>query len=345
MGRFRCRVFFSTNNHNGDAAMSKRYRIPPDFKLKRLNGPRVLAEKIDWSHKFLGTDSLTNRGTVGGEPLKVCVLDTGLGEHKDLEGAIYDAKDFTRSRSGVRDIHGHSTWCLGFIGARANEIGVRGIVPECQLLVGKVLGDDGSGGDRDIAAGLEWGASKGADVFSLSLGGGKMGEDIHGLIQELSQQGKLVFAAAGNDGGPVNWPAAFAECVAVGAVDQAGKLTKFSSRGPELDILAPGYEMLSLSPDGGYATMSGTSMATPCAAAIATSILGSYLYAGNREVRDPQRMTNLLRESGTNVGKYKLINPRKLIADMQTAEPESKLGPITLGGYSVWLGWKKLAGK
>lgn len=323
-----------------------RYRLPGDVKINRLGSIRALKERIDWSHAFLGTDALTNRGTVQGKPLRICVLDTGCDPwHPDLKDAIVAAKDFTRSTSGVSDLNGHGTWCAGFIGARANSIGVRGIVPECELLIGKVLGDNGSGDERGIAAGIEWGYSQGADLFSLSLGGPRMSESLYRLIRELEKHGKLLFAAAGNDAGPVNFPAAWAEVIAVGAVDRKGRLTDFTSRGPELDILAPGFEMESLAPGGGYATMSGTSMATPCAVAVSAAVIGACEDAGQVSLRSAAALTNKLQAQGTTVGKYKLINPRNLVQDIAANEPESRLGPVPIGGYDVSLVWKKRATK
>src|SRR5690606_18570488 len=105
------------------------YRLPPDIVMQVVTTP--LSETRDWSLDFLGIPEVwqKTRGAVSGKPLIGCVLDTGVElRHKDLEGAILDARDFTRSRVGPRDLNGHGTWCFGMMFAReGNGIGVAGI--------------------------------------------------------------------------------------------------------------------------------------------------------------------------------------------------------------------------
>lgn len=243
------------------------FRLPPDAVLTPSITP--LAEVLDPFQEFLGVKSLQDKSAgeitlpAGTRPLRFAVLDTGVDDqHRDLQGQILDTADFTRSINGPRDVAGHGTWCAGAIAARADDFGIRGIAYKSQLLCGKVLGDNGSGNEAGIAAGMKWAYQKGADVFSLSLGGGQMSESLHKLFAEISQQtGKFIFCAAGNDGGPVNYPAKWSEVIAVGAIDASGKLTQFTSRGPELDILAPGVEILSTIPGGRHGTMTGTCIA------------------------------------------------------------------------------------
>ncbi len=305
------------------------FRLPPDAQLTLAITP--LAEILDPFQEFLGVAELQKRtagkiatqqaGGFTGPPrsLIYAVLDTGVDDqHRDLTDQILDAADFTNSISGHLDKSGHGSWCAGAIAARADDFGIRGIAYDAKLLCGKVLGDNGSGGERGISAGMKWAYERGADVFSLSLGGGRMSESLHAMFAEISQQvGKFIFCAAGNDSGPVNYPAAWKEVVAVGAIDGRGNLTQFTSRGPELDILAPGVEILSTVPGNRHATMSGTSMATPIAAAIGGLTYAAAVNAGRGSDFDScEEMIAALRKTGRcNSGdacKYPVIDPRSL---------------------------------
>lgn len=322
------------------------YRLPPDWSLKEATAP--LSEVFDWSINFLGIPDLWkhSRGQANGKPLICAVLDTGVDDsHPDLKGQVIEAADFTDSRFGPRDIHGHGTWCIGCIAANANDIGVRGIAHESKILSGKVLGDNGAGTDESIARGMKWAHDKGARFFSLSLGGGRMSGWLHRLFTEISDDGCFIFCAAGNDGGPVNYPAAWPECIAVGAVDKNGELTKFTSRGPEIDILAPGVEMLSTMPGGKYGAMSGTSMATPEAAAIGMLAYGARATLPN-PIDDVAEMLTLLKNTSQKKGQYGLIDPRKLaVIESESKVPSPGISP-TPGGVWVFIpGGKVISGQ
>lgn len=309
------------------------FRLPPDVELTLAVTP--LAEVHDPFEEYLGIADLQAKsageiadGSGGSRPLRYAVLDTGVdAKHRDLSSQILDTADFTRSIFGSDDRNGHGTWCAGCIAAAADDFGIRGIAHKAKLLCAKVLGDNGSGNESSIAAGLKWAYKNGADVFSLSLGGGGMSEQLHGLFAEVSQQqGKFIFCASGNDSGPVNFPAAWKEVIAVGAIDARGNLTQFTSRGPELDILAPGVEILSTVPGNRHGTMTGTSMATPIAAAIGGLVYAAAVNAGRGEQFDScEEMIAALRKHGRCNGadscKYPVIDPRGLAKSFQPMTP------------------------
>ncbi len=244
-----------------------------------------LSETVDWSVKQYDLPDVWQR--TKGEGVKVAVLDTGCQvDHPDLSAAIDEARDFTDSPWGPEDSQGHGTWCAGMIGARADGGGLIGVAPLCRLAIGKVLGDDGSGLDAQIAAGIRWAIEQGAQLISMSLGGPLPNLEIAQAIFDAQQAGVMVIAAAGNDGpraggrSTVNYPARLPPCLAVGAVDRQGKVADFSSRGPEVDIAAPGVDMLSCFPRSRYARLSGTSMATPFVAGIAALALAKHIAHG-----------------------------------------------------------------
>jgi len=245
--------------------------LPPD-ELRPSRVYRVEADGVDWGVGKLNAPAA--HLVTKGKGVKVAVLDTGVDpSHPDLAAAIAgpdDLKNFTGSRFGVTDRQGHGTHCCGRVLARGVNYGV---APEAGLIAGKVLGDDGSGTVDGIAAGIRWAAKdRGADVISMSLGGGGRDSYLPPALAEAEALGVIVVAAAGNDGpaeGTVGYPGGYAQCVAVGATDIADAIARFSSRGPALFVAAPGKDIRSQYPGGQYATMSGTSMATPHVAGLA----------------------------------------------------------------------------
>jgi subtilisin len=256
------------------------YRLPPGEMVPvGLEVVRTAAgEGQDWGLAAAGVPQAWAR--TKGRAVRVAVLDTGADmAHPDLKEAIVATKDFTGSASGVSDVQGHGTHTAGTIAARENGVGMVGWAPECGLIVGKVLGDDGSGAGAWIAAGIDWAVGQGADVISMSLGSSAPDETIHAAIKRAAAAGVIVACAAGNDGpkeGTVDYPGGFPEVVCVAAVDKTPAAAGFSSRGKAVLVAAPGVNVVSDYPGGRLATMSGTSMATPAVAGTAALWVASH---------------------------------------------------------------------
>ena len=230
--------------------------------------------------------------TLTGAGMKVAVLDTGFDDsHPDFRGRTVTKKLFA-SRSSPDDIHGHGTHCTGTAcGPLRPTSGPRyGIAYEAEIHAGKVLGDDGFGTDRSIIAGMDWAVDQGCQVISMSLGaptnvGDLPDEDYEQIGQACLDAGAVVIAAAGNESArparinPVGSPANASSIMAVAAIDRAYQPAPFScggiNPGQEVDIAAPGVDVLSSVPGGGYARWDGTSMATPHVAGVAALIAQS----------------------------------------------------------------------
>jgi len=196
-----------------------------------------------------------------GKSVKIAILDTGCNSHTDLPDPVA-AESFIRGQSWS-DRNGHGTHCAGTALGR-NGIGV---APEADLIVGKVLSNGGSGSSSGIASGIRWAVDQGADVVSMSLGGGASYSPTNTAIKYAWDNGCIVNAAAGNSGfrgrNTIGWPAKYKHCICNGATRSDGSIANFSSGGSQLDWATPGQAIISASHRGGYATMSGTSMATP----------------------------------------------------------------------------------
>jgi subtilisin family serine protease len=270
------------------------FRLPP-YRIEATFAPLALTEIIDWGLALLHVPDHWKQ--TAGAGVRVALLDTGIDEsHPDLADAIDEARDFTRSRSDPTDRNGHGTHTAGIVAARKNDRGVIGVAPQCRLLVGKVLGDDGVGSSVAVAAGVDWACDTGAAVISMSLGSPEPDAQLHSAIERANAKGVFIITAAGNAGRPnsVKYPARWRETIAVAAVNRNGRLSRFSSRGPQVDMAAPGQDVLSTFRDGGYATLSGTSMAAPFVAGITALLIA--LHRDAADARTPLRNTADLRE-------------------------------------------------
>ncbi len=260
-------------------------------------------DTIDWSVSITNAPTAWAKGLTG-KGVKVAVLDTGVdANHRDLKAGIVASKDFTGSPFGVDDRVGHGTHCAGSIGARKNGWGIVGQAYECDLIVAKVLGDQGSGAVDGIAKGIDWAVEQGADVISMSLGGGGRDEWMEPACDRARAKGVLVIAAAGNDnGGPVSYPGAYPACFAISAIDKNKALAGFSNVGAEIRATGPGVNVRSCYPgagDGLFADLSGTSMATPNVAGVAA--LWCQADKGDKRTR-PARFDAWLKETCGDLG-------------------------------------------
>jgi type VII secretion-associated serine protease mycosin len=226
-----------------------------------------------WALDRLQAESVWTRSRGAG--VTVAVIDTGVAAHPDLTGSFVAGKDFASGGNGRNDGHGHGTHVAGIIAATPdNNLGVAGLAPDVTIMPIKVLDDRGSGYSSAVSNGIIWAADRGADIISLSLGGGyDAGQGV--AVAYAISRGVTVIAAAGNErgsGSPVSYPAAFPGVIAVSATQSDNLIASYSNRGDYVDIAAPGSAIYSTLPSG-YASWSGTSMATPYVSAAAALVM------------------------------------------------------------------------
>lgn len=302
------------------------FHLPP-HTVDKIFQFRPLSQSIDWGISSLLIPELWT--ITKGAGVVVSVLDTGVDHnHPDLKEAIVGKYDMTRSASGTMDRNGHGTHCNGTIGARNNEDGVVGAAPECQLLPIKVLGDNGSGSGNTVALGIRKAIELGVDIISLSLGAPSPDRESQAAVREAAAAGIWLIAAGGNEGPRENtlgYPGKYPESICIGATDQNRRVTNFSSRGDNLDVCTPGYQILSTFPGGKYSTMSGTSMATPLCAGILALIRSVIKKAGFLDKFPQAVIERILRETSDDIaspgkdtsGGFGLVNPTKLMNSVQ----------------------------
>ena len=254
--------------------------------INRIDADRNTMAKIDGRDDRVDVD--------------VAVLDSGIGPHPDLNvvGGVSCADGVT----SYDDDRGHGTHVAGTIGALDNGIGVVGVAPGARLWAVKVLHSDGHGLTSEVICGLDWVAANSdkIDVVNMSLG--KPGAEspcpgndlLHNAVCRVVDAGVTVVAAAGNstsDAATIR-PATFDEVITVSALaDSDGipggtgaatakgpddSLADFSNFGPDVDIAAPGVNILSTKLGGGYGLGWGTSMASPHVAGAAALFLANH---------------------------------------------------------------------
>jgi subtilisin family serine protease len=220
-------------------------------------------------------------GVTRGAGIVVAVVDTGIAAAPDLAGRLLPGWNQLTGTTDATDDNGHGTHVSGTIAEDAdNGLAEAGLAPDVSLLPVKVLDASGSGEDSDVAAGIVWAADHGARVINMSLGGPDSSRVLTDAVKYATGKGVLVVAAAGNESGPVGYPARIAGVLGVGAVDSALARASFSNTGTGLDVVAPGVGIIQQTLGdraGTFAdvSLSGTSMATPFAAAAAALVLAA----------------------------------------------------------------------
>lgn len=243
----------------------------PDAIVKGHFEPNDPLYEDQWGPEAIGMPTAwdTSRGT---HDRMVAVIDTGVRyTHADLAGNYCAASndiDFVNADDDPMDDNGHGTHVAGTVAAAIdNGTGVAGMANVCLMAV-KALDGFGFGSWADVASGIAHATANGADVISMSLGacpGCDPGEPMTSAVQYAWVNGVLNVASAGNAScDAVGYPAAYPEVIAVGSLDDPGtNRSSFSSCGPEVEVAAPGRDIVSTWSDGGYFTISGTSMAAP----------------------------------------------------------------------------------
>lgn len=282
-------------------------RIDDDIIIEAIGKPAPApqpSQVTPWGIARVGAPSAWSITT--GSDVKVAVVDTGIDlDHRDLTGNIKGQVNTINPLKTGNDDNGHGTHVAGTIAAINNSIGVIGVGPNIFLYAVKVLGKNGSGWLSDVIEGLGWCVDNGMQVVNMSLGSSSDSQSLHDAVNAVNAAGIIQAAAAGNDGGAVIYPAAYPVVIAVSAIDNTDTAASWSSRGPEVDLAAPGAGILSTYNNGYYKTLSGTSMATPhvsgAAALALTTGVGVYDLDGDG-IWDPDEVQNKLEATADDLG-------------------------------------------
>lgn len=260
-----------------------------------------------------------------GEGVTVGVIDAGVGPHRDLvvTGGENTVPGENLTDLGDNGLH-HGTHVAGIVAARGTPpAGIRGVAPGVALRSYRVFGlSDDRASNYAISKAIDRATTQGCDLINLSLGGGEPDEVTTLALQDARRQGTLPIVAAGNDNrAPVSFPASDSMAIGISAMgrkgtfpsgsvesgdvrspygtDRADFIAAFSNIGSDVDLTGPGVGVISTVP-GGYATMSGTSMACPTVTGAAARILASNpaILGMRRDQARSDAMAHILLTSG-----------------------------------------------
>ncbi len=293
----------------------------------------------------------------GSGDVVLAILDTGLNAaHTEFTDRVVQGYDFINEDDDPSDDHGHGTHVAGIAAAAANNgQGSAGICPHCKIMPVKVLDAGNRGTWGTVAAGIYYAVDNGARVINLSLGASATSRTIQDAVDYAQEHDVIIVASSGNAASSLPYyPAAIPWVVAVGATTDADTLWSFSNTGDHLDLTAPGYRIYStyndLSVNGGYAYMTGTSMASP----YVTGLIG--LVASLDNTLTATEIIDLMTANADDLGDegkdasfgYGRINAYTTLVAAnggeapvpppdQPGEPEQPISPLPATGSSLYL--------
>ncbi len=247
-----------------------------DFRVVSVKSEQK-KEVLDYGVKMSGAP--LEWGETKGEGVRIGVIDTGVDlRHEDLSSAIMDAVSFVPNVRSPQDDNGHGTHVCGIIGARKNGVGVIGVAPECELYVAKAFDKEGNSSASAIIQSIDWLIKKRVHIINMSFSSHTASKDYENALQMAHNNGITLVCAAGNEGkrgrSTIGYPGKFSQTITVTAVDINKKTTDFSSFGYESELCAAGVNIYSTYIGNSYASLSGTSMATPIITGAAAVLSG-----------------------------------------------------------------------
>jgi serine protease len=271
-----------------------------------------------WNFPQINLPSAWDRST--GSGTTVAVVDTGVNPNgQDSFGnRLIQGHNFVKNTNDSSDDNGHGTHVAGTIGEETNNLtGCAGIAFNANILAVKVLNRRGVGYSSNINDGIRWAADNGADVINMSLGASTGSQTEEDAVNYAYNNGVVICAASGNESAnTVGYPAAYENCIAVGATRYDKKVASYSNTGDALDIVAPGgdtsvdqnnddypdgilqetFQKTFLKYKWSYYFFQGTSMATPHVSGLSALIISLH------PTYTPAQVRNAIQSSAQDLG-------------------------------------------
>jgi serine protease len=317
----------------------------PDYEAHTLFTPNDPQFKDQWNMERVNATSAWNYSC--GQGTTVAVVDTGVACYdeggfkkiSDLQGTTcVPGANFVNPKVVPADDQAHGSHCAGTIAQTTNNgIGVAGLAYCTKIMPVKVLSSSGSGSFVAVAEGIKWAADHGAQVINLSLGSSHNSAIAARAVKYAQNRGVFVSCAAGNDKGPVGYPAANDGCFAISASDQKDNLAWFSSYGKQVKIAAPGVGILQQTiseggkGEGVFSAFNGTSMAAPHVAGAAADVMAM-------GITDPHAVMDVLQSSAVEKSDHNKFGAGVLDAGSATRMAYLKHLVLRLG-FLVGLTW------
>ena len=325
----------------------------PEYIYSILRDPNdfwYFAHKSDdalyqWNLRTINAPSAWDIST-GSSDITIAIVDTGVDErHEDLAGKVVLKADFINEDNPFDGLGFHATHVAGIAAAKTNNAtGIAAVSWGAGIMSVKVANHFGKAPDTAAAQGIIYAADHGANIMNLSFGGEDYSQMMQDAVNYAYNKGILIVAAAGNCADPPKlvqydcktlnapiYPAAGQNVLAVGAINVQNQRSAFSEYGSYVAVVAPGEDILSTTPNQGYARTSGTSMAAPHVSALA-----SLIWSVNPSLTNAQ-VANIITSTTVNLGPpgkddeygYGLIDARAALVKASEPPPTPTPTPPT----------------
>nr|WP_232283808.1 type VII secretion-associated serine protease mycosin [Saccharomonospora cyanea] len=300
--------------------------------------------EVPWAQRTLDVQAVHRHGTGAG--VVVAVVDSGVdADHPQLRqpGKVLRGQDFflVGDLPGSFDCVSHGTAVAGIIAAEPVEgVGFTGLAPDATVLPVRVSDSDTSDGAKQaidpkvLARGIRYATDHGADVINLSVAGGLDDESVRAAVRHAVVNDVVVVAAVGNaqqgtTAGPATFPAGYDGVLGVGAVDMSGTRLPSSQIGPQVDLVAPGGDVLSTARVGGHQYREGTSFAAPFVSATAALVRSAHPELSAEEIAERILATASPAPGGQNSPAYGagLVNPYRALTEGLSDSAPAALPP------------------
>ena len=270
--------------------------------------------KVEWNVQMIHAE---NKAKKSNNKVKIAILDSGVDWGNDIDLAYQTSlvpgeEEMTQM---FMDGSGHGSSVASLIAAKDNGEGITGINPNAEIYSYRVLGDGNKAPISRVVEVIYMAINHKVNIINMSFGISEYSETLEKAVQDAADAGILVVAAAGNTGSEgVQYPAAYDEVMAVGAVDKDGSVEQYSAKGEELDLVAPGELVRTTGFIGSEEVVSGTSLAAPQVAAAASLIMEKNLNAS------PEFVRGLLNETANLYGESDAYGSGLLDAEYALAQ-------------------------
>lgn len=261
-------------------------------RAKKTAWQKRLSREIPWGVRRVNAPAAWDY--TKGEEVRIAVMDTGVDlSHPDLAANIAGGINCVDPGMPPQDENGHGTHVAGIIAAVRNARGVAGVAPKARIYAVKVVDSEGGAWDNEVIAGINWCIENRMHVINMSLARPEAtSEALYNAVKKAYEAGIVIIAAAGSYVGPVGYPAAYEETIAVTASGINDKFHLYSASGPEVDFIAPGISIYSTSPGRKYRAAGETSAAAPHVAGLAALAIAS-------GIKGPEAVRKALRDAAS----------------------------------------------
>jgi|GEM_PF-289384 subtilisin-like serine proteases len=263
-----------------DVLVEKNYQVKGFKSSEKKYSDRSVDE---WNKKLINSIDVMDGTSGQSEDIKesyktkIAIIDSGVNALSDVHvtARVNFIPDSENVSFMFEDATDHGTSVAAIIASSGVMTELEGINPYAEIYSVRVLDENNVAPISRIIEGIEWAIDNDMDIINLSLGTSYYSAIFHDSIKKAEENGILVVAAAGNDD-VVEYPAAFPEALAVGGVDSEGMISDSSATGDNIELMAPGENVVSTGMYGAKYALSGTSVAAPHVTAVASIIKSIY---------------------------------------------------------------------